>query len=65
MTEHELKALQEELRRLKEKERKEKERRKEYNRRRNARNALLIQKAIEAGIDVTDEEIDEYLNKAS
>lgn len=39
----------------------QKEQRREAGRRRNAKLALYKQKAEEAGIEVTDQEVDEYL----
>jgi ClpP class serine protease len=41
----------------------EKERAREYNRRRLARQTLLVNKAIAAGLSVSDAEIDEYIAK--
>lgn len=41
----------------------EKEKDRQYNRRRNTYNKLMIAKAAEAGITVSDEEVDEELRK--
>ena len=52
-----------ELRKLANERLEQKKKQKRLWQRRNAKLMLFKEKAVEAGIEVTDEEIDEYLNK--
>jgi hypothetical protein len=64
MTEQEIKKMMEDLEALRVKDQKAKDRTKKYGEKQRAKTKLLVEKAIAAGIVVTEEEIQAEMAKA-